>query len=274
VLPLIYYFSPLLIIGFIYLVYRFVREKKIVVFGFSFLIVTIALVLQFFPVGGAVVADRYTYVPYIGLAFMLTLYAQKIFISQKNKQYLVSVIFSVVIIVFSVLSFNRNKVWANGVTLFDDVIENHPEAFYAYHSRGIAYYYLGDYKSSLKDYNKAIELNNSYGLTFYNRGLTQMMLKQYGEALQSFSRTIELIPTHDQAYNDRAIANYNLNKFDDAIKDYTKSIALNPQNARAFYNRGVTYYRVNDMENSCADWHKAAQLGLKQADELFVKHCH
>ena len=273
VLPLIYYLSPLLIIGFIYLAYRVVKDKKLIIFGFSFLIVTIALVLQLFPVGGAIVAERYTYVPYIGLAFMLTVYAEKIFLSKKNKQYLISVVFSVIIIAFSILSFNRNTVWANGVTLFDDVIEKQPDAFYAYHSRGIAYYYLGNYTASLKDYNKAIELNNSYGLTYYNRGLTQMMLKQYEEADQSFSRTIELIPKHDQAYNDRAIARYNLNKFDEAISDYSKSIEMNPQNARAFYNRGVTYYRMNDKEHSCADWQKATQLGLKQADDMFVKHC-
>jgi len=212
VLPLIYYLSPLIIAGFIYLAYRVVKDKKLIVFGFLFLIVTIALVLQFFPVGGAVVAERYTYVPYIGLAFMLTVYAEKIFLSQKNKQYLVSVVFSVIIIAFSILSFNRNTVWANGLTLFDDVIEKQPDAFYAYHSRGIVYYYLGNYNASLKDYNKAIELNKSYGLTYYNKGLTLMMLKQYEEANQSFSRTIELIPTHDQAYNDRAIARYNLNR--------------------------------------------------------------
>ena len=273
VLPLIYYLSPLIIIGFIYLSYRVVKEKKVLIFGYLFLIVTIALVLQFFPVGGAVVAERYTYIPYIGLAFMLTVYAEKIFLSQKNKQYMVSLVFSVIIIGFSVLSFNRNKVWANGVVLFDDVIEKQPQAFYAYHSRGVAYYYTGDYNASLKDYNKAIELNNTYGLTFYNRGLTQMMLKQYGEALLSFNRTIELIPNNDQAYNDRAIANYNLNKLDDAIKDYSKSLELNPKNGRAFYNRDVTYLRMNDITHSCADWQQATQLGIKQADELLVKHC-
>jgi len=272
-LPIIYYLSPLIIAGFIYLTFRIIKEKKLILFCLLFLFVTIALVLQFFPVGGAVVADRYTYVPYIGLAFLLAVYAEKIYLSQKNKQSKLTVVFLVIVLFCSVLSFNRNSVWANGVVLFDDVIEKQPDAFYAYHSRGIAYYYTGNYTESLKDYNKAIELNNTYGLTFYNRGLTQMMLKQYEEASQSFSRTIELIPTHDQAYNDRAIARYNLNKFVDAINDYSKSIELNPQNPRAFYNRGVTYFRVNDMENSCADWHKASELGLKQANDLYVKHC-
>ena len=272
-LPHIYYLSPLLIAGFIYLTHRVVKDKKLIIFGFLFLIVTIGLVLQFFPVGGAIVAERYTYVPYIGLAFMLAVFLEKVYMKQKDRQAMLTLVFVLVVFAFSVLSFNRNKVWANGLTLFDDVIEKQPEAFYAYHSRGIVYYYQGNYNASLMDYNKAIALNNNYGLTFYNKGLTEMMLKQNAEAYKSFSSTIKLIPNNDQAYNDRAIANYNLNNFDEAINDYSKSISLNPQNTKAYYNRGAAYFRTNDMVKACADWQKASEMGLKQADEMIMKHC-
>ena len=272
-LPLIYYLSPLLIAVFAFITYRVVKHRKTVLFGFIFLIVTLALILQFFPVGGAIVAERYTYVPYIGLAFILAIYFENIYAKLKNKQILLISVSTVAIVLFSVLSFNRTKVWANGITLFDDVIEKNPKAFYAYHSRGVAYFYAGNYTASLNDYNKAIELNNNYGLTFYNRGLTQMMLKNYTDAQTSFNRTIELIPTHDQAYNDRGIAAYNLGLLEDAIKDYSRSIELNPNNARAHYNRGVTNYRLNEMEKACYDLRIASQLGSKEALDMFGKYC-
>jgi len=272
-LPLLYYLSPLLIAAFVYAVFRIVKDKKAVLFGMLFLFVTIVLVLQFFPVGGAIVAERYTYVPYIGLAFIFACHFEYVYNKLRDNRAMLTSALAVIVILFSVLSFSRTSVWANGITLFDDVIEKTPDAFYAYHSRGIAYYYAGNYTESLKDYNKAIELNKSYGLTFYNRGLTQMMLKNNKDAQSDFTRTIELIPTHDQAYNDRAIATYNLGQFDDAIKDYSKSIALNPENTKAYYNRGVTWYRLNNKSNACADWQKASQLGLKEGGDMYGKYC-
>ncbi len=273
ILPLIYYLSPLLIILFVFIVFRMVKEKKVLVFGFLFFFFSLALVLQFFPVGGAVVAERYTYMAYVGLAFIVGVFLENLFDKQINNQTFILSVFTTIVLIFSVLTYNRNKVWADGISLFDDVIKKHPNAFYAYHSRGIAYYYAGNYKQSLKDYDKATELNNTYGLTFYNKGLAQMMLKQYADALLSFSRTIELIPTHDQAYNDRAIVYYNQNQLDAALKDYNKAIELNPLNARAYYNRGALYYRLTEMTNACTDWQKAQSLGLNNADDLIKKYC-
>jgi len=273
VLPLLYYLSPLIVAGVVYILVRVIKNARSVISGFAFYFVTVALVLQFFPVGGAVAADRYTYVPYIGLALLIAVLTEKAIQEYKNKKQLINGILVAVILVFSLMSYNRNTVWANGITLFDDVIEKQPQAFYAYHSRGIAHYYKGNYPASLRDYDQAITLNGNYGLTHYNRGLTLMMLKQNEEALKSFSRTIELIPTHDQAFNDRAIAHYNLNNFIDALKDYNTCLSLNPSNARAYYNRGVTSLRLNDLSSACTDWHKADSLGVSQARDLWIKYC-
>lgn len=273
VLPVLYYLAPLIIAAVIFVLFRLIRDRRMLIGGLAFYVVSVALVLQFFPVGGAVVADRYTYVPYIGLALLVAVFIEKLQLEIKGKALLINSVFVAVILGFSLLSYSRNSVWANGITLFDDVIDKQPQAFYAYHSRGIAYYYQGNYTASLKDYDKAISLNNNYGLTHYNRGLTLMMLKQNEEALKSFSRTIELIPTHDQAYNDRAIAYYNLNNYVEALKDYNTCLTLNPANARAYYNRGVTSLRLNDLGSACTDWHKADSLGVSQARDLWVKYC-
>ncbi len=273
VLPLMYYLAPLILVVVAFVFFRLIRDRRMLIGGLAFFVVTVALVLQFFPVGGAVVADRYTYVPYIGLALLVAVFIEKLQLEIKGKTLLINSVFIAVILGFSLLSYSRNTVWANGITLFDDVIDKQPQAFYAYHSRGIAYYYKGNYTASLRDYDKAIALNNNYGLTHYNRGLTLMMLKQNEEALKSFSRTIELIPTHDQAFNDRAIAYYNLNNYIDALKDYNTCLTLNPANARAYYNRGVTSLRLNDLSSACTDWHKADSLGVSQARDLWIKYC-
>ena len=70
-LPLIYYLAPVLISLLGFLVYRSVAYTRSVVFGTLFFLVTVSIVLQFFPVGPNLVTDRYTYVSYIGWFFII-----------------------------------------------------------------------------------------------------------------------------------------------------------------------------------------------------------
>lgn len=272
-LPTIYYIAPLAVLASIFALWYFYKEHRVWVSGLLFFLITIVLVLQFFPVGGAVAAERYTYIPYIGLGLIVAGIADFFTNKYPSKKSAFTVILIAVIVLFAGLSYNRTKVWANGISLFDDVIEKQPDAFYAYHSRGIAHYYAGDYVKSLKDYDMATTLNNSYGLTFYNKGLTQLVLKRNEDALASFSRAIELIPDYVQAYNDRAIAYYNLGMSTEAIADYDEAIRLNPSNTSALYNRGISYFRMNNIPQACSDWKQAADAGLEQAQDLFVKYC-
>jgi hypothetical protein len=70
-LPFGYYLTPFLILLIIYGVYKSGKFKKELVFGLGFFLINLLLVIQIIPVGRAIVAERYTYVPYIGLFFII-----------------------------------------------------------------------------------------------------------------------------------------------------------------------------------------------------------
>src|ERR1035437_9561955 len=69
--PIIFYAAPIISLCLCYGVYRTLKFTRIVAFGFLFYLVSIMLVLQFVSVGIAITADRYSYVPYIGLLFAI-----------------------------------------------------------------------------------------------------------------------------------------------------------------------------------------------------------
>ena len=69
--------------------------------------------------------------------------------------------------------------WANSISLFNDVIEKYPRAYIAYNNRGSAKYDLGDKQGAIEDYNKAIEINPQNAEAFNNRGIAKDELGDY-----------------------------------------------------------------------------------------------
>jgi tetratricopeptide (TPR) repeat protein len=167
-LPVIYYVSLLAIVALIYLVYRNFKSRNYLLFGLLFFYVTIAITFQIIPSRLFVVADRYGYLPNIGLFYIIgCLLAEwkegKInFLKGMNQNpwpmYLVA--FGLMF-----LSFQQSKIWKTDETLSTRIIEANPETDYIARAYGIR----GNYKKNISqqpeeallDYKKAMELDST-----------------------------------------------------------------------------------------------------------------
>ena len=106
-LPVEYYLSFPIVLALIWIIYKSGQYRKDIVFGFLFYIITIGPMLMFVPIGRAIVADRYTYLPYLGLFFIIV----KIYsFIPKHKSNFLSLIFYGYTILFSFLSWERIKI--------------------------------------------------------------------------------------------------------------------------------------------------------------------
>jgi protein O-mannosyl-transferase len=83
-LPWFYYVAPLVLLVIGFLIYKEKSFRKELIFGFLFFLINIILVIQLIPLGRSMVAERYTYVPYIGLFMMLAFYWKKYAVSKKQ----------------------------------------------------------------------------------------------------------------------------------------------------------------------------------------------
>ena len=126
--PAIFYVMPFLVTGVFLFIYLSRKWGKEYWFGFGFFFITIASVLQILPVGGAIISDRYTYVPYIGLSFILARIINHFIedtIPEKIKSYKTIVLytFSAFVLLLSFQTFKRSKVWKDSITLLSNAIE-------------------------------------------------------------------------------------------------------------------------------------------------------
>ena len=304
-LPWYYYASlPFILFIIFSLFFRFNFRKEII-FGLSFFLITVSVMLQIIPVGGSIASERYTYIPYIGLFYI----AGQLFsyLKRHKLRKALFILISLFVIMFSYQTWVRIGVWKNGEVLFSDSIKKYPDIYFgywtrgifrngegnlkgalqdynksigknpvfadAYYDRGVTYSSLGDIQSALRDYNNAIKLNPAYADAYLNRGMLYDGLGKADSAMYDFNMTILLKPAFAKAYNNRAVLKAKSGDLTGALQDINKAISLMPDYAEAYSNRGNIKAIQNNHTDACEDWKKAVELGYGAASQIVNKYC-
>jgi len=307
-LPALAYATPFLFIGVLFLLWKWKSIRKEVLFGLGFFFVTIGIVVQLLPFGHAIIAERYTYVPYLGLFFILAKMASQVAQGKVLKGFKNSIQYVAMgsVVFFAIVTYQRTEVWENSLTFYADIIDKYPNADHAHWMQGNVLKDYNRYKDAIQSYDRALEINPSYAMAYFNRGVMYANLKQYDQALQDYNKTLELeeyMPAYHNRGNalkglnqfDKAIENYSqalamdstflnswiaraetyvqLKKYNEAVADYTKALEYSPQNPNAWYMRGVSYYNNGQNDLACQDWQKALSMNNKDAQQAIQSFC-
>ena len=154
------------------------------------------------------------------------------------------------------------------LTAFNIIFNQDSKYLEAHHIRGYAGKYFENYEETIKEFDRAIELEPGYAGAYYNRGC----IYREGDkrrAIRDFSKAIKLKSDYAEAYNNRGSLYADIGNYRQAIRDFSKAIKLRPDYAMAYVNRGITYAR-HDKKSllSIADIKKATKLGHELEKDL------
>jgi tetratricopeptide (TPR) repeat protein len=264
--PVIWYGYLAIVIALIILVFYSLRITKTIFFGFGIFAVTLFLVLQWLPVGKAIMADRYSYLPSLAIFFLA---AEGFYLLwQKNFKWIAIPILGFFTFLFSLFTFQRSEVWKSEITLWNDVLSKYENVPLAYLNRGIAFAKANEMDKAIEDIGKAIQLdtnypkayNNNFAKAYYNRGNMYLNAGKSDMALKDFDKCIELNPGYVQAYFNRGNIHSDNAEYDKALADYSKAIELDPQEAKPYINRGFVYGMIKEYEKALKDFEKADKI--------------
>ena len=266
-LPFIFYISPFILSGLIAIVYFYLRQNKAIIFGLLFYFISIVLVLQFITVGYAIMADRYSYLAYTGLLFIVAHYVNIIWYKKSFYRYFIIIILGILILIYGNQTYARTKVWQNSETLWTDAInKNSNTCDIGYYNRGVYYQDIEkNYEKALADYNKAIEINPNYYFAYSNRVSVYMNQKKYNLALIDLHKVIDFDSSFAKAYNNRGLIYFYQNKYAFAMADFNKVIKLDSNYASAYISRGLIYLNQNKYAFALADFNKVIELDSNYA---------
>jgi len=247
--------------------------KNSILFGLGFFVLSILPTIHFIPIGLQIVAERYAYIPYLGLFFIIAVYLTKFYHSEKAKKiakYLYPV-FGMIILWFSFLSKAQISKWKNCDTLMSDVIQQNPKAWHAYLVRGDGFYLNNEYDKALSDYGKALSINPNYFSIYVNRADVYAKRKEYQKALSDLNMAIKLEADKGlvQTYFNRGLVLFNLKNYPAAIEDFNTALKIDSNYPLAYLYRGISKGIINQMADAEHDLEKAIQLNPKNEKAWF-----
>ena len=280
-----YITAPIWALGILGGAVAFYRRKKEVFFGIMFFFFTIVLVLQFLSVGGAILAERYTYIPYFGILFTIFYWLnQKV----SSKTILLSGS-AVVALGFMYLTYKQTLTYKDTGTLFANSYKYEPTSpvvneNLANHfgrsgeidqvirygefasSKGVqsyalmgalanAYYLKGNMPKALDLYQKSIDNspNHRKFVAYYNRGIANRDGGNFAQSAEDFTKAMELGQDKIAYLPLRAFANLKANKFKEAYDDYSKMITIGIAVDTAYNDRAVARYSLGDTQGAIQD---------------------
>ena len=269
-LPYRFYIGAALAAVFMAAVIVYGRHSRKVIFGSLFFLITLLPVLQLVPIGQAMAADRYTYIPSIGLFYLtgeafVWLYRKKGSYERVVKTVLPIAGISMVILL-SFLTWNRCQVWKDGITLWSDVLKNYPDEPVAYSNRGLALYKKGTYHQALTDFSQALKISPRFVDARNNRGIVYKQLKDYKRALADYTESLQINPRYVKAYSNRGLVYHHMREYEKALVDFNQALAIDPQFAIAYYNRGNTYTSIGEDDKAIADYREALKIDPNYAE--------
>jgi len=261
--------SPLIMLILISIVWL-KRKDKLFVFSFLFYLINILLVLQVVTVGAALVAERYTYVPYIGIAFFAAMLIDRSVNKYRKKWVWLLAVF--ISFFFCFITFQRVKVWENSGTLWSDVLKHYDNAMVARNNRAnylIRQASLPEMKSkqneilltALEDCNVSIRIKPNHPRAYEYRQNIFIRLGKDSAALADANTLIALEPNNHMGYYTKGTFYFRSNRPDSSKYFFDKCLAINPANDYALNNRGCLFFNnFNLYKEALADLNKAIEL--------------
>ena len=254
----------LLGISFLLIVKR--QRYPFLMMGWLWFCGTLVPVIGLVQVGGQAMADRYTYIPSLGVLVLAIWGAYEL--ARRWRYYVIalSVAGSAVIVVCMTLARQQLGHWKDSETLGRHALEVTKNNYLAHLSLGVFLFNKGQMDEAIRQYRETIRLRPDYADAHYNLGTALGVKGQIDEAIRQFQEAIRLNPDYAEAHNNLGINLGMKGQIDEAISQLQKAIRLNPDYAEAHNNLGTALGKKGQMDEAIRQYQEAIRLNPDYAD--------
>ena len=241
--------SLLILIALLVFAVLAVRRLRFLSYGIFWFFITISPTSSIVP-NKQIVVEHRVYLPMISLCALLVEISQYL----KNTKTRI-LCFTPILLLLSVLTVNRNRVWKDGFSVWSDAAMKSPQRDRPHLALGDIYFRRQDYKEAAIEYQKFLDLNQGYSEGFVRLGLTYMKLKNFDMAIDEFKKAAFVNSNNLSIYRALTSAYLEKDSTEMAIKTAKKLISLNPS--------ADSYSRLADIYVSKKRWEDAQEVYLR-----------
>jgi Flp pilus assembly protein TadD len=231
--PAVVALAALLLVGFSFLALRLARRRPYVAVGWFWFLGTLVPVIGLVQVGPQTMADRYTYIPLIGLFVLVAWLVPDWLKNWRYRQVTLGAAGSAVILLCLAQARVQAGYWKDSETLFRHALRVTPDNYVAHDNLGDALADQGKREAARAEFSAAMKLKPDYAHAYSNLAKLAYEEGKFDAAADWFRKALELHPDDSEAHANLAAALASQNQPDEAMTHYLEAIRLQPERFQA-----------------------------------------
>ncbi len=242
------------------------RKRPWLLVGWLWYLGMLAPVIGFVQFGAQAEADRFTYLPQIGLAIGVVWAAADALGSGPRLRPLGAALSACVVVILAVSAWRQTWYWHDSETLWNRVLACTSPNAMAHYNLGTTLAAGGRIDEAIEHYRKALEIKPGYAEAYVNLGNAMAARGQMDEAIARYRKAAEINPGYAEAYNNLGNAMAARGRSDEAIEHYRKALEIKPDYAEAHNNLGNAMAARGRIDEAIEHYRKALEINPDYAE--------
>ncbi|EEF62405.1 tetratricopeptide repeat protein [Pedosphaera parvula] len=249
-----------------FLALKWLRRAPYFFMGYFFFLGTLVPVIGLIQVGRQSMADRYSYIPLIGIFIIIAWGIRELM--ERWPKYRLLAVGSICLLVGSCLplTYLQARFWKSSIALFSHTLEASPDAQEARLLLGKAFCTAGQPEKAMEQFSQILRSNPNSADALFAIGVLRTAEHKLDEAVDYLTQAVRLspeMPNFHSQLGEVLLARGNLGE---AMAQFDQTLQLAPRDAIAHRQKGCTLARLGKLENAMAEFGEASQLAPQDAE--------
>ncbi|MES0397510.1 MAG: tetratricopeptide repeat protein [Syntrophobacteria bacterium] len=236
------------------------QRCRYVLVGWLWYLGTLVPVIGLVQVGEQAMADRYTYVPLIGLFIVVVWGFADLVKGWRSRRWVVSVSAAVMVLALMAGSWLQVTHWKNSVRLFKHALDATSNNYVAHYTLGNALALQGNLTGSVSHYNKALQIHPNFAEAHNNLGNALALQGNLTGAISHYNKALQINPDHAEAHRNLAVGLDRQGRHQEAIQHYAEVLRISPHDAQSHNNLGVALAEQGRLKEAVAHFTEALRI--------------
>jgi len=218
------------------LVIKYFRKHPYLVVGWLWYLGVLVPVIGIIQFGAQPMADRYTYITFIGLYIMIAWGIPELLDNWRYKKVVLASAATVIILALMIGARAQTAYWTNSIRLFNHAIEVTRDNYLAHRNLGLALSYRGELDQALGHFKKALRINPKSARSYNDIGTYHMLKGQYDDSIGYFKKALYFQPNFPKAHNNLGLVLMAKKNYAEAAGHFQAALRADPEFKKARHN--------------------------------------
>jgi protein O-mannosyl-transferase len=244
------------------------RRQRYIVVGWLWYLVMLGPVMGILQVGDQARADRYTYLPQIGLYLLLTWAVADLSMHWRRRRFFLGTLSAIILVALTLAARTQASAWKDGESIWRQALSRTTDNVIAELNLGQAVYKLGKTAEAIEHFERALRIEPNGAMAHASLGAALLKMGQTSAALTHLNKSLEIEPKQASAHSSLGVVLLEMGQPEDSLAHLQAAVKIDPENGEAHYNLGNTFLQMGRASEAVAEYERALKINPDDNEAL------